>query len=327
MLAWLLTLLMFARALAAGPEIREAPVLERPEIAAPSGGWWPESGQYATVYAAGADHQVARRLSDHAASAVPTLAARLGVPAGGTIDVYIAPTQHDFEAMQPGEPPEWADGTAFPQWGLIFLRSPGLRPGGAETLEQVLDHELVHVLVGRAFAPAIPPRWLQEGLAQYYAGELGPKIEEDLGSVVFGREQLFSLRQLSSGFYGDQVRARHAYAAAADFIGFVVQRYGEGSVRRLIAEMGDGARFEPALRVATGQDLETVEAAWRGDRLDLAQMFRAAMSSQLLWALGGVLLVIGWWRRRRAARRKLERWQLEDQWMTYDVSRDPRMWN
>ena len=247
------------------------------------------------------------------------------MPAGGTIDIYVAPTQHDFESMQPGIPPEWADGTAFPQWGMIFLRSPGARPGGAESLEQVLDHELVHVLVGRAFAPAVPPRWLQEGLAQFYSGELGPKIEEDLGSVVFGREQLFSLRQLSSGFYGGPQNARHAYAAAADFIGFVAQRHGEGAVRRLIAEMANGARFEPALAAATGQDLATVESEWRGHRLDPAQMFRAVMSSQLLWGVGGVLLVIGWWRRRQAARRKMERWQAEEEWLA--LRRDPYGWN
>jgi hypothetical protein len=79
----------------------------------------------------------------------------------------------DFRALQPGQPPTWADATAYPAAGPICLRAPALRSGTDTRLEQVLDHELVHVLLGRAFAPAQPPTWLQEGIARVFAGEVG----------------------------------------------------------------------------------------------------------------------------------------------------------
>jgi hypothetical protein len=322
MFGFVLWLLLFVRAALAGPPVgpsmQSAPesFAERPVIAAPAGGWWTEEGQYARVHAGGSDRVTARRLADHAAVAVPRLAKRLGVPSGATVEIYIAPSQVDFDGMQPGTPPEWADGTAYPNWNLVFLRSPSARPGTAEPLEQVLDHEIVHILVGNVFAPNVPPRWLQEGLAQFWTGELGPRTGDDLSNVLFGRDTLFSLHQLNAGFRGDPVRARLSYDAAADFIGFVASRYGENAVRSLVEEMAHGAYLDDAVLAATGDDVKTVEGAWRGHWSDPALLLRAVASSGLLWAAGAVLVLAGAWRVRRRARQKLARWEREErEWM------------
>ncbi len=317
MAAFTLWLFFFVRAALAGATWQAAPepIVERPAVASPVGGWWSEDGQYAEVYGGGGDVVTTRRLADHAATAIPRLAQRLGVPAGGSIDIYVAPSQADFERIQPNAPPDWADGTAWPRWGMIFLRAPSARPGTAAPLEQVLDHEIVHVLLGRAFAPRTPPRWLQEGLAQYYSGELGPEVSEDLTSIVFGRDRVFSLSQLSGGFYGDPIQARHAYAAAADFIGWLANTHGQDAVQRLVRGMAEGASFSDAIGVATGSDLATVEADWQGRWADPAIVLKALVNVEMLFAAGGVLLAIGAWRARRRTRRKLEHWEREEEWL------------
>jgi hypothetical protein len=311
---WLLLLVQTAFA-GASWHAAPAPIAERPTVAAPPGGWWPEDGTYARVYGASADHVTARRLADHAAEAIPRLARRLGLPAGGMIDVYVAPTQAQFDAMQPGVPPEWADGTAYPQWGLVFLRSPSVRPGMSEPLEQVLDHELVHILIGRAFAPHPAPRWLQEGLAQYWTGELGPRVGDDLARVAFGKDRVFSLHQLSAGFRGDPLSARLAYDASADFIGFLSTNYGEKSVRALVSNMAAGKGFDDALEASTGQPVDTIEAAWKARWSSPVLYLKAATSSEVLWGAGGILVIIGAWRARKRTQQKLARWEAEDEWM------------
>ncbi len=316
MIAFAFWLLFFVRAAFAGPSWQAAPEAgERPAVAAPVGGWWTEDGLYARVHGAPGDAVTVRRLADHAAAAVPRLAHKVGVATGATIDIYVAPSQADFERIQPGAPPDWADGTAWPRWGLVFLRAPSARPGTAEPLEQVLDHELVHVLLGRAFAPRTPPRWLQEGLAQYWTGELGPAVADDLGSMLFGRDELLSLSELSRGFHGDPIQARHAYAATADFVGFLASEHGEDSVRALIAEMARGRGFDEALRVATGRDVADIEAAWRGRWSDPALVLKALASTDLLWAVAGLLAIFGAWRARRRTRRTLARWDREEEWL------------
>lgn len=324
-----LWLLFFVRTALAGATWQAAPesFYERPAVAAPVGGWVIEEGQYARVHGGPDDHVTVRRLADHAATAVPRLAKRIGVATGGAIDIYLAPTQEDFERLQPDAPPDWADGTAWPRWGLIFLRAPDARPGTAEPLEQVLDHELVHVLLGRAFAPRTPPRWLQEGLAQFWTGELGPDTTNDLASMVFGRDDLLSLRELSRGFHGDGVSARHAYAAAADFIGFLASEHGEDGVRALIAGMADGRSFEDALQAATGVPPAELEAAWRGRWSDPALILKTLTSAEVLWGVAGVLALIGAFRVRRRTKRKLAKWEREEEWLRLAQDTPTTYWN
>ena len=103
------------------------------------------------------------------------------LPVGRTVHVYVARTQEQFRTLQPGNAPTWADATAYPGMGTVFLRDPKIRIATDEPVEQVLDHELVHILLGRAFAPAIPPSWLQEGVRP---ASRGPDRCPDLAHAV-----------------------------------------------------------------------------------------------------------------------------------------------
>ncbi|MFZ5478304.1 MAG: peptidase MA family metallohydrolase [Myxococcota bacterium] len=300
-------LLVLARLAFGGATLEAAPLplTERPEVAAPVGGWWTEDGVWGRVYASYDDRVTARRLADHANARVPVLAERLGVPAGGLLEIYVAPDQAAFDAIQPGAPPDWADGTAWPLRGLVFLRSPSVRPGTAEPLEQVLDHEIVHVLVGRAFAPRVAPRWLQEGLAQYATGELGPETVDAMGGPM-------SLAAVTRGFHGDPLEARRAYAASADLLAFVAGRHGEDAVRRLLAEMAAGRELDEGLRAATGAGVAEIEAAWQARWSDPSLWVRALAREELLWGGAAGLFVLGWWKRRARAQRRLQRMAEEE---------------
>lgn len=301
----------FAPAFAAdGPTWVSAPVepVERPAIPAPLGGWWTEDGLYATVHGSAPERAVVTRLADHAATAVPRLADRLGVSAGGGIDVYLAPSRAEFLAMQPGAPPDWADGTAWPSFGLVFLHAPDARSGVAPPLETVLDHEIVHVLLGRAFAPQPTPRWLQEGLAQFFAGEIGPETN----AVLAQTPSLLPLAQITRGFPRDPTSAHLAYAESADLIGWIVAQYGESSIPALISALRDGAKFESALESVTGQSAVEVEAAWRQRWDDPWIRLGRWLNVDVLMTLGGVAIAYGAILRRRRAHLKMRRWEHEE---------------
>ena len=66
----------------------------------------------------------------------------------------------------------------------------------------------------RAFAPRTPPAWLQEGVAQVLADQLGPEQAQTLarGSMT----GLVSLEGLEHGFPSDPRRAQLAYAESAE---------------------------------------------------------------------------------------------------------------
>lgn len=299
-----------------GPSVRSTQAADLDGLFAPPAevpaGWRTEHGVYARVHAHPDDVKVARRLSRHAETAVPRLAEALGVPPGATIDVFVAPTQDRFMAMQPGKPPEWADGTAWPTRGLIYLRTPRLRPGTDEPLEQVLDHELVHIILGRAFAPRPVPHWLQEGAAQLLARQYTPELTERLAMGQLG-DSLFSLESLTRSFPSDPVRARLAYAQSADLIAHLQNEYGEEALPTITLALAQGAEVDEAFFQATGKDAIALDQEWRS-RISSSPMWLGPLVADTT-LLGGaaVMLIFGGIAHRRRRRRILARWEEEEQ--------------
>ncbi len=282
-----------------------APPAEVPE------GWRTEHGVYARVHAHPDDRAVARRLARHAEAAVPRLATALGVPPGATIDVFVAPTQDRFRELQPGTPPSWADGTAWPTRGLVYLRSPRLRPGTDEPLEQVLDHELIHIILGRAFAPRPVPHWLQEGAAQLLARQYTPELTERLAQGQLG-DSLFSLDSLTRSFPADPVRARLAYAQSADLVAYLQNTYGEDALPTITLALAQGADVDEALHAVTGKDAIALDREWRA-RLSSSPMWLGPLVADTTLIGGAALmLVFGGIAHRRRRRRVLARWEREE---------------
>ncbi len=249
-------------------------------------------------------------LADHASEALPRLADALGVPVGGRIHGVLASDETLFHTLQPGRPPAWADATAWPGHGWIFLRNPDLRGGMARPLEQVLDHELVHILLGRAFAPAPVPSWLQEGTAQVLAGEAGPELPARLrrGLAVTGRSM--ALADLVRGFPADPARADLAYALSADFIHHLRRTHGEDALRRIVRAGAAGRGLDVALREVTGQSVDALDAAWQAtlptptSAWMTPEVMDAALWTGAAALVGGVgaLRLLGRRRRTRSAR-------------------------
>lgn len=288
-----------------------APV-EGTELPAVPDGWTTVPGTYLRVHGPEELTGVLLRVARHGSTALPHLADELDVPIGETIHVYVAPDDATFRAIQPGLPPTWADATTWPKLGAVFLRAPAARPGDDEPLEQVFDHELVHVLLGRAFAPKAPPTWLQEGVAQVLAHELGPEEAATLqqASLVGA---LAGVQALELGFPADAHRAKIAYAESADFVAYLGERYGRDIVPKLVRESRGGATLRQTVYASTGGHyLEDVEKDWLA-RYDTAPVkFAALANGEWVWWIGAVVLAVAWVRRRREFKRRLAEMEAEE---------------
>lgn len=225
-------------------------------------GWETVPGTNVIAHGPPGEQKLLVYLANRASEQVPVLARDLGVPIGGPIHLFVAGSDEEFHDIQPGRTPEWADGTAWPEAGSIFLRTPRVRLGTARPLETVLTHEIVHVLLGRAFFPNHPPRWLQEGLAQVYANEDDIASSEALGDGIMARGRPYGLDQLNAGFPRSAEGARLAYAESADFVRYVRTKYGDDAMRDLVGALADGKGIDSALYIATGDTLDEVDRAW-----------------------------------------------------------------
>ena len=287
--------------------------VELPQAEAPAvpEDWVVVPSPLADVHAAPRDKGTALRLSRHLARRLPQLAEELDLPVGNRIHIVVAPTQRLFHELQPGRLPDWADGTAWPHRGLIFLRAPRLRGNATDSLETVLEHEVVHILLGRAFGKAPVPRWLQEGVAQLKSGEYTAETTATLARGILG-DNLMSLYELSRGFPKNALRAQLAYAQSADFVAYIQNTYGDDAINTIIREMAYGERFAPALRIATGETVDDLDLAWRA-RLQSSPLGLSPLFSEgVWWGLGAFLVPVAWFAVRRRNRKKLERWSREE---------------
>ena len=285
------------------PQTRETLVL--PED------WVSQAGLYARIHGPPGQALKLAQLLEHAEESTPRLAELLDLPTGQRIEIFLTQSQEQFFALQPGSAPHWADATAYPQKGWIFLRRNGLRGGMASSDTQVLDHELVHVLLGQAFQEKRPPQWLQEGVAQVFAGEYTLETADRIAEGMLGRG-LFSLGELSHPFPRDPVRAQLAYAQSADFIAWLMSEYGSQVLPILVRESIQGASFEAALRRATGKSLASLDAAW-SKRLENSWLWvRALANDTVLLGLATIFLVVGYLRVKRRNRERLQEMARQD---------------
>ena len=273
--------------------------------------WVEIESPMARVYATSGDRPTALRLSRHIAARLPGLADELKLPVGNRIHVVLAPSQDLFQSLQPGKVPQWADGTAWPHRGWIFLRAPRLRGEATDPLETVLTHELVHILLGRAFGARPVPQWLQEGLAQLMAGEYSAETTATLANGVLG-DNLLSLYELSRGFPRGALRAQLAYAQSADFMAYIRNTYGMGAIQTLIDEMARGEAFAPAVRIATGDLVDDIDAAWRARLRDSPLQLTPLMNEGVWWAFGALLVPLAWFLVRRRNQKIVARWRREE---------------
>jgi len=217
------------------------------------------------------------------------------------LHAYLPRTRDSFASIQPGEPPAWAAGTAYPDKGLVFVL---LSTSGEKTPRHVFTHEVAHVVLHWRFGEREPPRWLDEGLAQVAAGEFDLRTGATLTRAAVGGG-LIPLSSLTRRFPSDPIRARIAYAQSRDFLLYLRHGYGDEAVARVVAEMADGATADQALSLATGRSFADLEAAWASRLKRRYGWLPVLGGSGTFWSLAAVLLVAGWARRRRIRKRKL----------------------
>lgn len=295
--------------IATAQEARQAPVeiesvTERP---LPPAEWTSVPGPYVTVHGPLERTDLLLRLARHGAESVDRLSDALRVPIGGSIDVYVPSTDEQFRSVQPGRPPDYADAVAWPSIGLVVLRDPKIRIATDEPLEQVFDHELVHILLGRAFAPQAPPAWLQEGAAQLLAHQDGPQTAQTLRRAALNGH-LYYLETLERRFPKDAARAQVAYAISLDFLQYLHAEYDQEALAKLVQGALRGHSLSRGIEDVTGERLEVVEDAWRAthQRGSMSFAWLADLGTGVFMLGGVALLVTGILRRRRFRRRLAE---------------------
>ncbi len=233
------------------------------------------------------------------------ISARLGEEPAGRLLAALAldPASMRRAAPAGARVPEWAAGLAFPSSRLLLLSAAGT---GGKPVEQVLPHELAHLLLALQSGGAEIPRWFQEGFAQLAADEWSFERARTLAwGALSGR--LFGLQNLSQGFDSAPGEVELAYAQSIDFIGFLHERFGSSAMARLLSGLRGGAGFVQALEDATDMGLWQLDEEWRASLKRRFSWLPLVTGTAAVWTLALLAFLLAYLRRRRRRRAELER--------------------
>jgi hypothetical protein len=193
----------------------------------------------------------------------------------------------------------WVAGYSLSDKGLIVVMPQRVPTYPDSSLEDLLRHEVAHVLIARASGNRPLPRWFHEGMAMIAGGSWGLDDRSHL-TLALLVDRPVSLAELEERFAGGQGEVNRAYAIAGAFVRDLFERYGPGAAPAILAGVGRGLSFEDAFRAATGTSLAEAESSFWSRQTFWYRWVPILTSSVTLWLL--VTFLALWAIRRRGAR-------------------------
>jgi hypothetical protein len=228
--------------------------------------------------------------------------------AGPPIRVLLAPEESQLARSVP----PWVAGFADPGAGVVVLM-PARAPSFPDSsLEDLLRHEVAHVLIGRAAGGRPLPRWFQEGLAMI-AGQTWGLDERSRLTLALLADHRISLAELDRRFAGDERTVQRAYTVAGAFVRDLVQSHGPRVTGEILSGVAEGLPFEEAFRRAAGASLAEAEGSFWDRQTFWYRWVPLLTSSVFLWIL--ITLLALWAIRHRRARDAAQRrlWDEEEE--------------
>lgn len=207
--------------------------------------------------------------------------------------------------------PPWVAGYALGERGLVVLMPERTLSYPDSTLDELLLHEVAHVLISRAAGHRPVPRWFNEGLAMVAGSSWGLEDRSRLTLALVRRGE-GSLRELEAMFAGGESRIARAYALSGALVREILRQYGGDAGAHTLHGIARGMPFSEAFEAATGTPLADFEHYfWRRYTL-WYRWLPILTSSATLWIAVTLLVLWAGKRRRERSAAIVRRWEEEE---------------
>ncbi|HEY8211115.1 MAG TPA: hypothetical protein VIG99_26710 [Myxococcaceae bacterium] len=174
------------------------------------------------------------------------------------VRVLVFPSHEALEAAVNRRDYDWL--RAWARYDEIYVQSPGTWSplGGANPadVDELMLHELTHCVMYQRSARGADwdrkriPLWFREGMASVTASQgFRWRSLEDLAQFYSERPDLDPMMNPDALYRGQNAVV---YGAAHHAFAFLIRRYGEEAVQRVMEGMARGAAFPEAFQEATG---------------------------------------------------------------------------
>ncbi len=206
-------------------------------------------------------------------------------------------------------PPSTA-GFAIGEASLVVLfpsRSP-MYPD--DSLEDVLHHEVAHVLIARAAGGHPVPRWFDEGLAMAAERTWGLEDQARLFRefTLVARTDLDEVNTLF--VQSDSARVR-AYTLSGAFVRDLIRYHGTAAPGDVLARVAKGTSFESAFKDVIGLNLVDAEEAFRDRHRSWSRWGLFLTTSTALWMIVTLIALYAILRQRQKNAELRKRWAEE----------------
>jgi hypothetical protein len=233
-------------------------------------------------------------------------------PLAGDVDdrLHVTFVSHAGRVADATGQPHWAAGVARPGKGSIIVAQHG-PDGSRTTLETLVKHEMVHVILHRVTGGVSLPRWFHEGVAESFTDKLDFRRVTTLAEAVFGRG-VPSMERLERSFsQGDARRVSVAYAASGDLVEFL-RAQGDQPFRQLLLELRRGKSLEGAIVATYDRSLLELVGQWKRGLMGRFSWYPVVASGSFPFIFLLPLLLVAWTRRRTMFKEALRRLELEE---------------
>jgi hypothetical protein len=212
-----------------------------------------------TIYWYQGDKSFAQGLMATAQQALVRLAEDTGAYLERPVKAYIYANTRDLQGSLV-YPQEWTGGVAFTRHGIIAI---GISPNNLDWGKSAMTHELTHLVIHQMTLNPYNdlPTWLDEGLAMYNEGLLGPGYTTPLVKAI-AEDRLISVRSLSSPFSAHAEQSQLAYVQSYSLVEFLISAYGSDSMLELLNTFRNGSSYDGALEKVYDFDMDELNAFW-----------------------------------------------------------------
>ena len=200
-------------------------------------------------------------------------------------------------------------GFAIPQKHLVIIDYT--RINNHLKLYNILRHELCHLLLHEHLGQVPIPRWFDEGIAQWASDGVMDILHDQKESLLpkaSFSDGMIPLGALNEGFPKNPNALRLAYEESRSFIDYFVNAYGTNKLIEILRLMKEGTPLQKAFSKALGVPFYKIEQEWLASLKQNINWF-AHLSYylyEIIFALGGLILVYGFIKLLKKKRRYLE---------------------
>ncbi|MBN2543647.1 hypothetical protein JXI42_12345 [bacterium] len=181
----------------------------------------------------------------------------------GKITIKVVESDKEFYDYMGDGFPDWGVGVALPDENAIVMKSPDLYNYPHE-FDEVLTHEMGHLLLHQKLNGADIPRWFDEGFAQMVSTSWSLQQMTTMTLAVWGNN-IIPLDHLETVNQFDQAKAKLAYTESFSTVLYIYQKAGKTGFNKFLETIHLNSDFERGFYAATGYTIKKFSELWQND--------------------------------------------------------------